>query len=74
MDKPSLNCPHLEPIMDISSITNFDIFIGSYSATVDLPLTMAFDNQIKIIAWYDNETGYSSRMIDLARYIADKED
>ncbi|NPD87543.1 MAG: type I glyceraldehyde-3-phosphate dehydrogenase [Asgard group archaeon] len=44
-----------------------------YSATVDLPLTMAFDNQIKIIAWYDNETGYSSRMIDLARYIASKE-
>ncbi|MCG3220922.1 MAG: type I glyceraldehyde-3-phosphate dehydrogenase [Candidatus Heimdallarchaeota archaeon] len=45
-----------------------------YSATVDLPLTMASDNQIKIIAWYDNETGYSSRMIDLARYISSKED
>jgi glyceraldehyde 3-phosphate dehydrogenase len=45
-----------------------------YSATVDLALTMVSDNQIKIIAWYDNETGYSSRMIDLARYIAGKED
>ncbi|MDO5742586.1 MAG: type I glyceraldehyde-3-phosphate dehydrogenase, partial [Vagococcus sp.] len=30
------------------------------------------EHQYKIISWYDNEMGYSSRVIDLAKYIADK--
>ncbi len=56
-----------EPLVSVDYNSN------PFSATVDLSLTMTFDNQIKIIAWYDNETGYSSRMIDLAKYIASKE-
>jgi glyceraldehyde 3-phosphate dehydrogenase len=43
-------------------------FIGSeYSSIVDAPLTMAMgDNLFKIVAWYDNEWGYSCRVADLA--------
>ena len=65
----------LKGILAVSNepLVSLDYNGSSYSATVDLPLTMAFDNQIKVIAWYDNETGYSSRMIDLARFIANKE-
>ena len=42
------------------------------SATVDLPLTMSKGNQVKIVAWYDNESGYSNRMVDLALYVNKK--
>jgi glyceraldehyde 3-phosphate dehydrogenase len=43
----------------------------SHSAVVDGDLTMAMGgNMIKVIAWYDNEWGYSLRVVDLARYIS----
>jgi glyceraldehyde 3-phosphate dehydrogenase len=42
-----------------------------YSAVVDGPLTMSMgDNMIKVVAWYDNEWGYSLRVTDLVAYIA----
>jgi glyceraldehyde 3-phosphate dehydrogenase len=31
---------------------------------------MAFGNQVKVIGWYDNEWGYSSRLVDLAALVA----
>lgn len=41
------------------------------SSTIDALSTMTIgDNMIKIISWYDNEFGYSSRTIDLINYIA----
>ena len=43
------------------------------SSTVDAPSTMVIaDNMVKVIAWYDNEWGYSCRLADLARYVAEK--
>jgi len=43
------------------------------SSIVDAPSTMIIgDNMVKVIAWYDNEWGYSCRLADLAAYIADK--
>lgn len=46
---------------------------SSVSSTVDSSLTMVVDNNlIKVIAWYDNEWGYSERTVDLAAYIASK--
>jgi glyceraldehyde 3-phosphate dehydrogenase len=45
-------------------------FNGSqFSSTVDAPTTYVVDNMVKVLAWYDNEMGYSSRMADLAALI-----
>lgn len=43
------------------------------SSTVDALSTMVLeDNLVKVLSWYDNEWGYSSRVIDLIGYIIDK--
>jgi glyceraldehyde 3-phosphate dehydrogenase len=43
------------------------------SAVLDAPLTMVIGgNLFKVVAWYDNEWGYSSRVADLVRFMADK--
>jgi glyceraldehyde 3-phosphate dehydrogenase len=36
------------------------------SSIVDAPNTYVVGNMVKVLAWYDNETGYSTRMVDLA--------
>jgi glyceraldehyde 3-phosphate dehydrogenase len=44
-----------------------------YSAIVDAPLTMVVgDRYGKVFAWYDNEWGYSCRVVDLAVYMGDR--
>ncbi|SHH94307.1 type I glyceraldehyde-3-phosphate dehydrogenase [Sporanaerobacter acetigenes] len=42
------------------------------SSIVDGLSTMAIDNMVKVVSWYDNEWGYSRRVVDLAGYIANK--
>ena len=43
------------------------------SSIVDAPSTMVIaGNMVKVLAWYDNEWGYSCRLADMAAYIADK--
>ena len=43
------------------------------SSIVDAPSTMVIgDNMVKVLAWYDNEWGYSCRLADLVAYVADK--
>ncbi len=45
-------------------------YIGdTFSAIVDLPLTMAKDNLIKVVGWYDNEYGYACRLAEFAEYV-----
>jgi glyceraldehyde 3-phosphate dehydrogenase len=49
-------------------------FIGNpASSIIDAPSTMVIaGNMVKVLAWYDNEWGYSCRLADLAAYIANK--
>ncbi|WP_339211053.1 type I glyceraldehyde-3-phosphate dehydrogenase [Aeribacillus sp. FSL K6-8210] len=43
----------------------------THSSTIDALSTMVLENRmVKVISWYDNETGYSNRVVDLAAYIA----
>ena len=42
----------------------------SRSSIVDGLSTMVNGNMIKIASWYDNEWGYSARVVDLANYVA----
>ena len=44
-------------------------YIGSpFSSVVDAPNTKVIgDRLVKVLAWYDNEWGFSSRMVDLSR-------
>jgi glyceraldehyde 3-phosphate dehydrogenase len=40
---------------------------------VDSPLTNVLEgNMVKVVAWYDNEWGYSCRVADLANFLADQ--
>jgi glyceraldehyde-3-phosphate dehydrogenase/erythrose-4-phosphate dehydrogenase len=43
-----------------------------HSATVDAPLTTAAGDLVKVMAWYDNEMAYSQRLLDLAKFVAEK--
>ena len=44
-----------------------DIVGSAYSAVFDAPLTSVIDGtQVKVVAWYDNEWGYSTRLVELA--------
>jgi glyceraldehyde 3-phosphate dehydrogenase len=48
-------------------LVSSDIVQSSYSAIFDSQLTSVMNgSQVKVIAWYDNEWGYSSRLVDLA--------
>lgn len=48
-------------------------FIGDpFSAIIDSSLTMTIGNLVKIIAWYDNEWGYSCRLAEFVEYISKK--
>jgi glyceraldehyde 3-phosphate dehydrogenase len=47
-------------------LVSSDIVGTPYSCTFDSELTMTFGDQVKVIGWYDNEFGYSSRLVDVA--------
>jgi glyceraldehyde 3-phosphate dehydrogenase len=52
-------------------LVSIDFRGNPHSAMVDAPYTKVLDGDfVKVVAWYDNEWGYSSRCIDLVRYMA----
>src|SRR3954451_16472832 len=51
-------------------IVSSDIVESPYSAIFDAPLTMVVDGTlVKVFAWYDNEWGYSNRLVDLVQRV-----
>ena len=53
-------------------LVSSDYIADPRSSIVDSLSTMVIDNMVKVIAWYDNEWGYSERVVDLARLVATK--
>ena len=51
-------------------LVSIDFNGSTVSSTVDAPSTMVIGDMLKVLSWYDNEFGYSCRMIDLALYMA----
>jgi len=54
------------------AIVSSDIVGSPASCTFDASLTMASGNQVKVIGWYDNEWGYSCRLVDLTALVASR--
>jgi glyceraldehyde 3-phosphate dehydrogenase len=51
-------------------LVSADIVGDTHSALIDGPSTRVLDGRtVKVLAWYDNEVGYSARLVDLARMI-----
>ena len=60
--------PYYEGILAITheELVSTDLKGNSHSCIIDLPLTDVVDgNLIKVVAWYDNEWGYSNRLVEL---------
>jgi len=53
-------------------IVSIDIVGNPYSCIFDSQMTSVIGNMVKIVGWYDNETGYSSRILDLICNLTDK--
>jgi glyceraldehyde 3-phosphate dehydrogenase len=65
----------LKGILDYSEepLVSTDYNGSPASSTIDALSTMVMEgNMAKVISWYDNESGYSNRVVDLAEYIASK--
>ena len=53
-------------------IVSIDIVGNTHSCIFDAQMTSVIGNMVKIIGWYDNETGYSSRILDLICNLSEK--
>ncbi|HNM97636.1 MAG TPA: type I glyceraldehyde-3-phosphate dehydrogenase, partial [Marmoricola sp.] len=50
-------------------IVSMDIVTDPASCIFDAPLTKVIGNQVKVVGWYDNEWGYSNRLVDLTNLV-----
>jgi glyceraldehyde 3-phosphate dehydrogenase len=53
-------------------LVSIDFDGDAHSATVDAPATMVLGDLVKVLAWYDNETGYATRLYELTRYLVSR--
>ncbi len=62
---------NLKGILDYTEdpIVSVDIIGNKNSCLFDAQLTSVIDKMVKVVGWYDNEIGYSSRIIDLIQFI-----
>ncbi len=72
--------PFYQGILDVTEeeLVSTDFIGNSHSAIVDLPVTAVVGgNMLKVAAWYDNEWGYSNRLVevvaDMGRYLHQKD-
>ncbi len=66
---------HLKNILHVTTedVVSSDFLGSSFSSIVDVKAQMELNSQFfKIVAWYDNEAGYSHRLVDLALFISQK--
>ncbi|NLV79684.1 MAG: type I glyceraldehyde-3-phosphate dehydrogenase [Rhodococcus sp.] len=56
---------------NVDPIVSSDIVTDPHSSIFDAPLTKVIDDQVKVVAWYDNEWGYSNRLVDLIGLVAE---
>ena len=57
---------------DGEPLVSTDIVGDPHSSIFDSGLTKVIGNQVKVVAWYDNEWGYTRRLIDLAEYVGER--
>jgi glyceraldehyde 3-phosphate dehydrogenase len=50
-------------------IVSADIVTDPASCIFDAGLTKVIGNQVKVVGWYDNEWGYSNRLVDIAKFV-----
>lgn len=53
-------------------LVSSDITTDPHSSIYDAPLTKILGDQVKLYAWYDNEWGYSNRLVDFTEYVAER--
>lgn len=74
LEKASQN--ELKGILNFSRepLVSIDFNGSTFSSSVDAELTLVLEGRLaKVIAWYDNESGFSQRMLDLTRFMASRE-
>ena len=60
-------------VINSGPLVSIDFRGNPHSCSLDAPYTNVMDGDfVKILAWYDNEWGYSSRCVDLLRFITKK--
>ena len=57
---------------DENQLVSSDFKGNPLSSIVDAPLTKVIGNSVKVLSWYDNEWGYSNRVVDLVGFLAKK--
>ena len=57
---------------EAQELVSVDYMGMSHSSCVDASLTNVIGNSVKVVAWYDNECGFSNRVLDLAKFMASK--
>lgn len=65
---------NLKNILAVSEeeLVSLDFKGNKFSSIVDLPLTMVNENLVKVCAWYDNEFGYTCRLVEMAEFVGRK--
>jgi glyceraldehyde 3-phosphate dehydrogenase len=57
---------------ETNELVSSDFKGNKLSSIVDAPLTKVVGNSVKVLAWYDNEWGYSNRVVDLIGFLVEK--